>query len=222
MKRHLYIERLAMLLMLLLLLAVAPTKAQNVVYQRDTTSLAIEEVPGDTYQWELYSDSTVNFAVDPGDSSPSYAEFVGGNIGPSVNVLWKEPGNYFFKVTALNPSGCTSNLKIGKIKVLHALPTAIITPPDPAGVCIGEPVEFGVTLTGTEPWSFIYTDGTSEWTVTNIQTSPYTLLVDPAPAATTIYWIKEVTDKYGTNLKPSDKVTQIINPLPDPSSIFHR
>jgi hypothetical protein len=222
MKRHLYIERLAMVLLLLLLLALAPARAQNVVYQRDTTSLAVTEVPGDSYEWVFYSDSTVNFAEVPGSSTPSYAEFVGGNIGSTVNVLWKEPGVYFFKVTAMNPSGCTSNLKIGIIKVLHALPTAIITPPDTAGVCIGETVKLEVTLTGTEPWSFIYTDGTSEWTVTNIQLSPYILTVDPAPATTTQYWIKEVTDKYGTNKKPSDKITQKINPLPDPSSIIHR
>ena len=208
------------LAVLLLLLALAPAMAQNVVRQGETTELGIEQKPGDTYKWELYSDSTVNFAQVPGDTSPGYAAFIGGSDGTPVSVLWKLPGIYFFKVTAVNASGCTNNLKIGKITVLEALPTAIIVAD--TAVCEGEKIELEVTLTGTGSWDFTYTDGTTEWEVKDVTTNRYMITIDPGPSITTEYWITNVKDKYGTNTTPSEKATQQINPLPEPSTIYHR
>jgi len=193
---------------------------QSVVYVGETTTLDVEQKPGDSYIWELYSDSTVNFAVAPADVSPSYAEFVGGiNTGTTVEVLWKEPGLYFYKVNALNITGCTNNLRIGMVKVLEALPTATLTS---TTICIGETATLTVELTGTGPWSFTYTDGTTTKTVTGIQTSPYELKIDPNPKTTTEYTIISVTDKWGTNLYPVDppKVIQEVNPKPDSSKIY--
>lgn len=220
-----YIERLVMAAVLLLLLAVAPAMAQDAVYQGETTTLSVEQNGADTYQWELYSDSTVNFAVEPGDPSPTaYAEFIGPNEGPMVQVQWNKPGTYFYKVTALDAAGCAMNLKIMKIRIMEALPTVVITPPDPNGVCEGEEVKLEVTLTGKAPWSFTYTDGINEWEVTDIQDAenPYLLLIDPRPLVTTEYWITKVTDSRGTNTEISNKVTQQINPLPSPTIIYHR
>jgi len=120
MKLFWYIERKVIAVLLLLLLALAPAMAQNVVYQGDTTPLAVEQKGADNYVWQFYSDSTVNFAVTPPDAA-AYAEFVGGNTGAEVNVLWKEPGTYFFKVTARDATNFTMNLKKGKIKVNHCV-----------------------------------------------------------------------------------------------------
>lgn len=198
--------------------------AQTVVRTGETTTISVEEKNYDTFKWELYKDSTVNFAVTPGDILPAYAEFVGGkDTGSTVDILWKIPGTYFFKVTATDVAGCAINLKMGMFRVLLAV-KAEITPPDTAGVCIGLPVSLEVTLTGTAPWSFTYTDGTTEWKVTGVTEAqnPYLIWLDPKPALTTDYWISKVSDKYGTNLVPSKKVTQRINPLPDPSTIIHR
>lgn len=200
--------------------------AQTVVYQGETTLLSIEEVPGETYVWELYSDSTVDFAITNGDPSPAaYAEFVGANDQPTANVLWKEPGTYFVKVTALDAAGCTNNLKVIIIRVLPALPTAIIAA-GPA-VCVGEDITLTVTLTGTGPWNFTYTDGVTEWAVDVPNTSKtppeiiYTIPINPGPITTTQYWITSVTDQYGTNAVPSERTTQQINLLPTPSPIYH-
>ena len=89
-----------MAVLLLWLLAVVPAIAQNVVRQGNISELSVEEMPGDTYGWELYNDATVNFVVVPGTAvADGDAEFVGGYIGPTVNVLWNEPGLYFVKVT---------------------------------------------------------------------------------------------------------------------------
>lgn len=229
MKLTVCIKRLAtpVAVLLLGLLAVLPAGAQNVVHQGETTGLAVQQMPGDTYTWELYSDSTVNFAVDAGDPSPAaYAEFVGSNTGPSVNVLWKEAGTYFVKVTGVDAEGCTNNLKIVKMRVLNAIPTATIAAGE--AVCEGEAITLTVTLTGTGPWTFTYTDGVNEWTVTEpdeSKTPPdviHTLTINPGPVVTTSYWITQVTDKYGNNAVPSEKTIQQIDPLPTPSNILHR
>lgn len=219
-----YIQRLVMAVMLLLL-ALASAMAQEPVYTGQTSTLSVEQNGADTYQWELYSDSTVNFAVEPGDPAPmAYADFVSGSEGTSVNVQWKKPGTYFFKVTAVDAAGCTMNLKIGRIKILESLPVATITPPDIKGVCVGEAITLEVTFTGKGPWSFTYTDGTSEWNITDVPESknPYPLVVSPGPVVTTEYWITTVIDSRATNTEISNKVTQVIHPLPAPPTIYHR
>lgn len=225
MKRLLYIERLVIAIILLLLLALAPAMAQTFVRTGETTTLTVDQLSGDSYTWELYSDSTVNFAVVPGDNLPAYADFVGGNSGAAVNVLWKLPGTYFFKVTALDVAGCTNNLKIGRIVIKLGV-EAEFTPPTEE-VCEGDPISLEVLLIGTAPWNFTYTatdtNGvTTTNTVTNIMSTPYTLTIDPGPTKTTDFTIISVSDKYGTNAVPSTTVKQIVNPLPVPSNIYHR
>jgi hypothetical protein len=212
---------MALAVLLLLLSALAPAKAQNVVRQGETTVIAIEPQPGDTYSWELYNDSTVNFAVVPGTTTPSYGEFVDGTTSSTVTILWKKPGVYFFKVHAMNASGCTDNLKIGIVRVLEALPTATLTT---VPICIGETATLTVELTGTGPWSLTYTDGTTTTTVTNIQTSPHEITIKPGPKKTTDYTIISVTDKWGTNNNnvsvPGSMDTQEVNPKPNSSIIY--
>lgn len=211
---------------MLCLLAGHSAGAQTIVRQGETINFNVTEVPGETYVWELYSDSTVDFAITDGDPSPAaYAEFVGTNDQPTVNVLWKEPGTYFVKVTALDAAGCTNNLKVIIIRVLHALPTAVLTA-GPA-VCMGEDASLSVALTGTGPWSFTYTDGVTQWTVNIPDTSEtppeinHTITLSPGPIATTQYWITSVTDQHGTNEVLSERTTQQVNPLPTPSNIYH-
>lgn len=227
MKKILHLLHLALAAGMLCLFASDPASAQMVVHQGETTNLNVAAVSGETYVWELYSDSTVDFAITNGDPSPAaYAEFTGANDQPTVNVLWKEPGTYFVKVTALDAAGCTNNLKVRIIRVLPPLPTAIITA-GPA-VCLGEDITLTVALTGTGPWNFTYTDGGTEWEVTVPNTSEtppaiiYTLPIHPGPITTTQYWITSVTDQYGTNAVSSERTTQQVNPLPAPSNIYHQ
>jgi len=222
--RHLYIARYqALAVLLLLLLALAPAMAQNVVHKHVTnkneiTELSVDSVPGETYVWELYSDSTVNFAVVSGiTSSNTFAEFVGSNAGAKVSVKWKEIGTYFYKVTALNASGCTNNLAVGTMKVLPPLPEGTIATTD---ICSGDPAILTVDLTEVGPWSFTYTDGTTTWTETNVSDTPWTVTVIPGPNTNTDYWITSVTNPNGTNIRPSVKVTQIVYPKPKSSVIY--
>ena len=219
---------LALAVLLHLLLALAPAMAQNVVHNGDTSTIQVETQPGDSYYWEFYSDSTVNFVVAPADAVHPYADFVGATNSSTVEILWKKPGTYFFKVHALNITGCTDNMKMGIVKVLEALPTAVISPP--ADICEGGTATLVVTFTGTGPWKFDYTstdiNGTTTrpWPVADPGTmdNPYTLIVNPAPIITTDYQIISVSDKFGINTTGSNTVTQTVNPLPKPSSIYHR
>lgn len=129
------IKRLVLAVMLPMLLVMAPAIAQNVVYQGQTTNLAVVQVPGDTYEWELYKDGTVNFATVPGNCPVTDAKISGSKFGPTVAVQWIETGTYFFKVTARNATGCTMNLKIGIINVIPVKVEAVITGLTRAGAC---------------------------------------------------------------------------------------
>jgi hypothetical protein len=205
--------------LLLLLLALAPAKAQTVVFKGQIAPLEVEQKGYDTYTWELYKDSTVNFAIVDGDPMPSsYAEFVGDNAGPLVNVKWLEPGTFFFKVRAVNVAGCTMNLKIGIIKVIEAKPTAVIVSPDLMMTCIDEPTTLEVVLTGSGPWEFSYTDGTTIETVKGITDPNYQLKVNPK--STTVYWITEVKDMFESNSDDSNSVMVVVNPKPVIGKIY--
>ncbi len=206
------------LVILPLIAALAPAKAQDTVYAGQNTWISIIEVPGDTYVWELYDTVTgINFATDPGNCPPSKAYFTSGTTGDSVNIMWLKKGTYFYKVTAYR-NNCTMNLKVGKMVVLYEIPTATIATPSP--ICIGDSVHLTVTLTGTAPWSITLTDGVNSWVYSNIMSSPFDLTVPVVPLVTTTYWVSEVTDLHVTNTDPSPPVIQVVNPKPVNSHIY--
>ena len=225
-----YIVRsVALAVFLLMLLALAPAKAQIVVYQGETTPLEVVEKPGDDYTWELYSDSTVNFAQVPGACPASNADFDGGNHGSAVKVAWKEPGIYFFKVTARNASGCTNNLKIGRVKVLPSLPKAVISI-DPGEKCNdGSPADLSVVFSGGKgPWKMKMkikdlVNGTTtikDYTI-NAANNPYSIPVNPINS--TEYTIIELSNFYGSQpdlTDPSYSAKLQIHPLPLQSPIY--
>jgi gliding motility-associated-like protein len=139
--RLLYILRLVMVVLLPLLMALAPAKAQTNVYQGQTFQLGVDQKPGDSYVWEIYDNPSVDFATVPGNDAAKFATsttaatastaaiFLNGNTGASVDVQWLKTGIYFFKVTARNANSGTMNLKVGMIKVI---------PPELQGVIAGE------------------------------------------------------------------------------------
>ena len=219
MKKLLYIaRRIALSVLLLLLLALAPAMAAIVVYQGEITPLAVVDVPGHTYEWEIYDDGTVNVALVPGNCPVTSANFIGGNSGANVNVKWLKPGIYYYKVTTRDLPECGMNFKIGMVEVKEALPTAIITPPDPDGICVGESMILEVKITGTGPWNLTYTDGTNFWTMKDIPDAKYLFRV--SPKVTTSYWITEVSNGNGINTTPSEKVIMEVKPKPVSSKIY--
>jgi hypothetical protein len=211
-----------------MLLALAPAKAQTVVYQGETTTLNVEQMPGDTYSWELYDDGTVDFAITPGmTTSASYATFVGGNVGASVQVQWLKPGLYFFKVTAFNITGCTMNIKIGIIKVEPSIPTATlkITPEEICddGVSVAQ---LEIAFTGPGPWNMILqtknmaTGATTTQAYSDIPESDNPTVITVTPNVTTEYTVIEISNKYATNTDPSNSATITVHPLPEKTPIY--
>lgn len=203
-----------------MLMAIAPAIAQNVVYQGEITQIGVEQKLGDTYEWELYKDSTVNFAQVPGVSSADYADFVGSNSSSEVQIEWKKPGTYFFKVTA--KSNCTNNLRIGKIKVLPSLPVAI---PEviPIEVCEGESADLLITFLGKAPWTVkIESKNNNETTEMSysVGASSNPLRITVTPLITTEYRVIEVSNVYGTQKNPTDFVKLTVHPQPKKTPIY--
>lgn len=197
---------------ILVLMAMAPARAQNVVFPGQSTDLAVVPVLGETYVWELYNKDVtgLNFATVPGNCPAGDALFTGGiNTGPAVNVTWFSPGIYFFKVTA-SQAGFTNNLKVGTITVMESSLTATISPPGP--ICLGDKAKLNITLTGIAPWSVEIFDGTAT-TTHNILTSPF--ILDINPKASTDYTLTKVTDAIGTKYALSKSISLIVNPNPD-------
>ena len=222
MKRPLHTILRILLVFIPVLLVLAQARAQSdTVYVGQTTVLDVIETPGVSYYWELYDDvNGIDFVTDPGNCPPGEAFFVGGiNTGDSVEVMWLVPGTYFFKVTATD--SCTNNLKVGKIVVIEALPTAVFLDPEP--VCAGDTAVLTLVLTGTAPWSVTFTDGTTSWTIDDIQFSPYPFQLIPTPTVpgNYQYWVSSVTDATGqTDDTPGDPVILTIHPKPVTSPIY--
>lgn len=207
MRKLLYIERLVMAVWLLLLLAVAPAMAQNVVYVGDTTPLTVEQKGLDKYQWHLYSDSTVNFAIAPADDSPPYAEFIGGSNGTEVSVLWKIPGTYFFKVTAVDADDCTMNLKIGRITVMHN-PKPVLTAVAIPSICPGGTGEITFTATNVNPGNYTIKCDQDEFANVDIVDSiPFTIKV-PTGAYNNLYILADGYSSYDPLNPVNVEVTQ--------------
>lgn len=204
------------------LLAVAQARSQaDTVCAGEVSVWAVENVPGDSYTWELYNDVTgINFATDPGNCPPTDAFFVGGvDTGDSVNVMCLTPGTYFIKVRATN--SCTDNLKVGMIEVVECYSYAEFQ--EPQDVCEGDTAILTVEITGAPgPWDITYTDGTTIWTETGITTSPYSFQLIPTPTTPGdyTYWITSVSNPYMTNYIPSAPVTLTVKPKPNTSAIY--
>ena len=212
MKKLSYIARsLAIAAMLLLLLALAPAMAQNVVYQGETSTLAVEPSPGNNYQWVLYSDGTGNLVTKPGNAQPDEAVFVGNSAQASVQVNWLKPGVYYYKVTVSDITGCSMNSKIGRMLVKEAKPTATILSAD-QNICDGETATIEIALTGRGPWDLSYFDGTKVTTINGITVNNYGLVVKPG--SSTAYSITGVTDQNAPNTAVSPVVWVIVSPRP--------
>jgi large repetitive protein len=119
------------------------------VYEGELYGLGVSPVPGESYEWHVFTDYTLTTEADP-----SVVVFPSGNTGISVPVIWLSGGTYYFTVVATNVNGC-SNLKVGMITVIsHAVQGPAITiQVDRNPVCAGWRVRFKATPSNQGPYS---------------------------------------------------------------------
>jgi hypothetical protein len=80
-----------------------------------------------------------------------------------------------------------------------------------ANFCTGSSTSLQVNLSGASPWTITFSDGTTSFTRTGINSSPYTLSL--TPTANTTYTLTGVTNPCGTGTASgSGTVTQITPP----------
>jgi gliding motility-associated-like protein len=97
-------------------------------------------------------------------------------------------GTYYIK--AVKQGSCSV---IAPVKLtINAPPTVIIA--GAGTICSGSSTVLTVSLTGTAPFRFTYTDGTNTFTVGPVATTTYQFTVEPV--TNTTYTINSVTDAY--------------------------
>ncbi len=154
--------------------------------------------------WSLtYTDGTTPVSVTGITSSPYTF-----TVSPSSSKT--------YTVSALSDANCTANAgdKTGSATVtVNARPTSLIS--GDQTICNGATSSYiSIALTGTQPWSLTYTDGTTPVSVSGITSSPYTFTVSPSSSKT--YTVSALSDANCT-ANASDKTGSAVvtvNPLP--------
>lgn len=98
--------------------------------------------------------------------------------------------------------------------VFHVVPTAILG--TSGAICSGSSYNLSIALTGNAPWTVSYSDGANTYTLNNISTSPYQLMV--SPSATTSYSLTSVADNFCTGTT-SGSATVTVHNAPVTSNI---
>ena len=134
----------------------------------------------------------------------------GTNLGtPPFSVTPTIAGTvtYYAEYTS-STTGCVNLVRQPVSVTVNVSPTATVT--GGGTICAGSPLpDVMISLTGTGPWDFTYTDGTTPVSLTGIATSPY-VITNAAPG---IYSVSSVNDIICTG-NGSGTVSVVVNPLP--------
>lgn len=209
---------------LLVILAVTSATAQKPVQhfevdQCEILEFSVVDWPGDRYTWDLYRDSSVNFATTQGDVDP-WGYFVDTYEGSTVEVNWLEAGRYFLRVMVWDEVRCTNNLMVFSVDVIEHQPEAYIVGDS---ACIGDPLVMKIVFTGKGPWGVTYTYGneTNAVNLNGITEPEYSVPLPTFPVGETEFWVMEVTDQCNVNtyIVP-EKEPVVVHPKPTNSRIY--
>lgn len=116
--------------------------------------------------------------------------FAGGipatSTAQNPTVTYANPGVYDVRLIVSNAMGADTLDRIGYITV--ALPTAVMS--GGGSINQGGTAFIQVDLTGTPPWDIVYTDGSNNFTLNNIASSP--AIIPVSPAVTSTYTVASV------------------------------
>lgn len=213
---------------LLVVLTVATAMAQKPIQhieveKCETIEFSVIDWPGDRYTWDLYRDSTVNYAHEKGDVDPvSYFE-KGDYEGSSVRVNWLDTGRYFLRVMVWDEINCTNNLILFLIDVTEVIPVAELYGDS---TCIGDHSFVRIVLSGTGPWDLVYSysSDANGNTVTSVNfhtvEDEFTIPMPPLPVGLTEVWVDQIITECSENLVPSERGMIWIFPKPSQSKIY--
>lgn len=137
----------------------------------------------------------------------SYASYVWSNGSTNQSITVGIAGNYGVTVTDAN--GCVNNTST--TLTVNELPTASVT--GSTAICIGQSTQITLSFTGTAPFNYTYSNGS---TTSPVQiTSGNSAVINVAPLVTTIFSPVTISDAncQGT---VSGTASIVVNPLPQP------
>ncbi len=168
--------------------SVMPDVRPSVTVYPNPTASAVNDSPvcegGDV--------SFANSTASGGTGTLSYAwtgpnSFGSSDLEPVINGIGSA-GAGTYRLTVADEKGCTN---------FDETNVTINTPPvgsisGTASVCQGANTDLTFTLTGVAPWTLVYTDGSNDYVVNNINTSPHVETIVATSNAS--YTIKSLTD----------------------------
>ena len=169
--------------------------------------LDVDPLPVLTGPSEVCVGQTINWTPNTGGTWVSNNTAVASitNTGVITGVA-AGTATFTFTETATGCSSTTPSVTV------HPLPTGAIALSGDAEICAGESSSLSVTLTGTAPWSITYTDGTTPVTVNAINSSPYTIAINPATTST--YTLTAVSDAHCDAISLTGNATITVHLLP--------
>ena len=122
-------------------------------------------------------------------------------VNPTYIPAFNETGVITFTLRAYSLPPCTDSITDQMTLRIYPLPTATIVLLSKDSICGGDTIRLRIDFTGTPPWTFTYTDGTTTTTVTNLFSTPY--FINTSPDSTVTYTITSLSDANCTALPGS-------------------
>ncbi len=188
-----------------------PAITNVVIYNQPTASLLSDDTTiciGTQAAIQFQLTGWSPFEIDYTDGTNNYtATGIYGPVG-TVYLSPTSPTTYTF--TQVRDLHCERNLLFSQVEV-DTYPLTSATLSGGGAVCAGEPASLTLNLTGTPPWSVVYTanGGNPQTVATN--SNPHTFQV--YPTGTTTYELESVNDQYCSG-EISGTANITVNPSP--------
>ncbi|MEI7727367.1 MAG: PKD domain-containing protein, partial [Bacteroidota bacterium] len=145
-----------------------------------------------------------------GDGTFDNASWINPHYSPgTADILL---GHVDLKMTVNGLQQCASLNNTDTVRISFK-PLPSVTLSGTPTICQGSSAMVSMSLTGLGPWTVTYTDGVSNFTISNIPSSPYNLIV--SPIISTTYTMLSVTDANCSVSHTGPSFTVTVSQQPD-------
>lgn len=162
---------------------------------------------GDPTSFNITFNGVPPFTYSYSDGSATYGPFV--SASSTVNIPVSPSNTTTYSVVYIADDNCTGTASGNATVTVNQLPQAQLS--GTTSICDGNPTSLIVNFTGTAPFTYSYSDGSSTFGPFTTTNNPETILIQPG--ATTSYSLLSVTDANCTG-SVSGNVTVTVNELP--------